>query len=435
MQDTSHQDEIIAAGADYDAVIVGASLAGCTTAIMLGRAGARVALVERQPDPQAFKRVCSHFVQSSGVPTLQRLGLMERIEAAGGVRSHIRAWSRWGWIVADPERTPPALNLRREKLDPLMRAAAAETPGVELLLGRTVERLLRSEDRAVRGVVARDRSGAEVELRARLTVGADGRDSRVAELAEVPTRRTPHGRFAYGGYFEGPPPAGAPGGSLWMLDPQWAAAFPTDDGLTFYAAMGTKDRLPEFRADPEAALVTWVADVPEAPPIRASRLVGPVIGKLDMENKLRRPVMPGLALVGDAALAIDPRWGVGCGFALQTAEWLCESVTPALLRGEPVDAGLERYRRRHRRGLHGHALLMVDYATGRRLNPGERLLFSASARDAKLAARFDAFGSRRIGPARMFATTIPRALAVNARHALRRQQPAAAPPATAAESV
>ncbi len=370
MQDTSHQDEIIAAGADYDAVIVGASLAGCTTAIMLGRAGARVALVERQPDPQAFKRVCSHFVQSSGVPTLERLGLMERIEAAGGVRSHIRAWSRWGWIVADPERTPPALNLRREKLDPLMRAAAAETPGVELLLGRTVERLLRSEDRAVRGVVARDRSGAEVELRARLTVGADGRDSRVAELAEVPTRRTPHGRFAYGGYFEGPPPAGAPGGSLWMLDPQWAAAFPTDDGLTFYAAMGTKDRLPEFRADPEAALVTWVADVPEAPPIRASRLVGPVIGKLDMENKLRRPVMPGLALVGDAALAIDPLWGVGCGFALQTAEWLCASVTPALLRWEPVDAGLERYRRRHRRGLHGHALLMVDYATGRRLNPG-----------------------------------------------------------------
>jgi 2-polyprenyl-6-methoxyphenol hydroxylase-like FAD-dependent oxidoreductase len=39
----------------YDAVIVGASLAGCTTAIALGRAGARVALVEKRPDPAAFK--------------------------------------------------------------------------------------------------------------------------------------------------------------------------------------------------------------------------------------------------------------------------------------------------------------------------------------------------------------------------------------------
>lgn len=425
MQDTSHGHGIISARADYDAVIAGASLAGCATAIALGRAGARVALVEKQPDPQAFKRICSHFVQSSAVPSLERLGLLEPIMAAGGIRSPLRAWSRWGWIAASSDRAPAAVNLRREKLDPLVREIAAGTPGVELLLGQAVERLVR-EDGVVRGVVARDRSGAETALRGRLVVGADGRDSRVAELAEVPTRRTPHGRFAYGAYFEGPPPAWAPAGTIWMMDPQWAAAFPTDEGLTFYAAMGTKDRLPEFRADPEAALVKWVADVPEAPPILQSRLVGPVMGKLDMENKLRRPTAPGLALVGDAAMAIDPLWGVGCGFAFQTAEWLCDSVAPALLRGEPLDAGLERYRRRYLRGLRGHAALMVDFATGRRLNAGERLIFSASARDAKLAEVFDAFGSRRISPGRMFATAIPRALMVNARHALRRRGPAAA---------
>jgi 2-polyprenyl-6-methoxyphenol hydroxylase-like FAD-dependent oxidoreductase len=33
----------------YDAIVVGASLAGCSTAILLGRVGARVALVEKQP--------------------------------------------------------------------------------------------------------------------------------------------------------------------------------------------------------------------------------------------------------------------------------------------------------------------------------------------------------------------------------------------------
>ncbi len=432
MQDANHGHGIISAGADYDAVIVGASLAGCTTAIMLGRAGARVALVEKQTDAQAFKRICTHFIQSSAVPTLERLDLLEPIEAAGGVRTHLRAWSQWGWIAAPRDRVPAAVNLRREKLDPLVREIAAATPGVELLLGQTVERLLRA-DGVVRGAVARDRTGRETELRARLVVGADGRDSRVAELAQVPTRRTPHNRFAYGGYFEGPPPAFAPDGTIWMMDPQWAAAFPTDEGLVFYAAMGTKDRLPEFKADPEAALMKWVADVPDAPPIRESRLVGPVMGKIDMENRLRRPIAPGLALVGDAALAIDPLWGVGCGFAFQTAEWLCDSVTPALLRGEPLDESLERYRRRYRRGLRGHALLMVDFATGRRLNPGERMLFAASARDEELAVRFDAFGSRRIGPVRMFASTIPRAVVVNARHALGRRagepMPAAAPAA------
>ncbi len=79
----------------YDAVIVGASLAGCTTAILLGRAGARVALVEKKPDPDAFKRICSHFVQASALPTIERLGLLEPFMAAGAVRSRVRAWTPW----------------------------------------------------------------------------------------------------------------------------------------------------------------------------------------------------------------------------------------------------------------------------------------------------------------------------------------------------
>lgn len=431
MQDSKHGNGIISAAADYDAAIVGASLAGCTAAILLGRAGARVALVEKQPDPKAYKRICSHFLQSSAVPTLERLELLGPIEAAGGQRPYFRAWTRWGWIEAPKDRSVAAVNLRRELLDPLVRETAAAAPGVDLLLGQTAQELLRADDGAVAGVVVRDKAGVETRLRARLTIGADGRDSRIAELAGVPVKTTPHGRFAYGGYFEGPPPAGAPDGSVWMLDPQFAAAFPTDSGLTFYAAMGTMDRLPDFRRDPEKALVKWLADIPEAPPIRESRLVEPVMGKLDMTNRLRRPVAPGLALVGDAALAIDPLWGVGCGFAFQSGEWLADSVAPALLRGEPLDAGLARYRKRYARGLDGHARMMVGYATGRKLDAGERMLFSATARDEKLAVRFDAFGSRRIGPGRMLATTLPRAVMVNARHALRRAGAGAAPRASA----
>lgn len=432
MQDANHGHGIISAGADYDAVIVGASLAGCTTAIMLGRAGARVALVEKQPDPRAFKRICSHFIQSSAVPTLERLQLMEPIHAAGGVRTHLRAWTRWGWIAAPHERVPAGLNLRREKLDPLLRETAGATPGVELLLGQTVERLVH-EGGAVRGVVASDRAGTATELRARLVIGADGRDSRVAALAGVPEKRTPHGRFAYGGYFDGPPPPWGTDGTIWVLDPQWAAAFPTDDGQVFYAAMGTKDHLPAFKADPEAALRRWVGNVPEAPPILESTLAQPVMGKIDMENRLRRPTAPGLALVGDAALAIDPLWGVGCGFAFQTAEWLADSVTPALLRGDPLEQSLERYRRRYLRGLRGHAQMMVGFAGGRKLNAGERLIFSASVHDERLAIAFDELGSRRVTPERSLARTVPRALVVNARRALRRRQPATAPASAAHE--
>ncbi len=411
---------------DYDAVIVGASLAGCATAIGLGRAGASVALVEKSPDPAGFKRMCSHFIQASAVPALERFDLLEPIIEAGGVRSRMRAWTPWGWIEVPATEAREAVNLRRELLDPLVRETAASTPGVELMLGRSAERLVHAGD-AVRGVVVRDRDGEEVTLGSQLVVGADGRDSRIAELAAVKTKTSRHGRFAYGAYFDGPPATTDHASSIWMLDPNWAAAFPTDSGLVFYAAMPTKDRLPEFRRDPEAALVSFVANIPEAPPIEVARRVSPVLGKIEMPNKVRVPVAPGLALVGDAAMAVDPLFGVGCGWAFQSAEWLAGSVAAALRGEEPLGAGLARYRRRHRRGLGGHTWLINDYASGRRMNPGERLIFAGAARDPRLAVAFEAFGTRSIGPARFFASTMPRALAVNARHALgsRGQRPAA----------
>ena len=223
---------------DYDAVIVGGSLAGSTTAIFLGRAGLRVAVVERQPDPNAFKRMCSHFIQASGVPTLDRLGLLEPIEAAGGVRPRIQAWTEWGWMKPPREEASRCVNLRREVLDPLVREHAAATAGVDFHLGQTVTGLL-SDGEVVSGVTMRDRDGAETTLRGKLVVGADGRDSHVAEWAGVKEKVIPHGRFAYGGYFEGAAPEYAPDGAIWFMDPHWGAAFPTDSDLVFYAAMPT----------------------------------------------------------------------------------------------------------------------------------------------------------------------------------------------------
>jgi flavin-dependent dehydrogenase len=166
-------------------------------------------------------------------------------------------------------------------------------------------------------------------------------------------------------------------------------------------------------------------------------LVGQIKGKIDMTNVAHAVATPGLALVGDAALAIDPLWGVGCGWALQSAEWMADAVAPALLadrgsRGsligsESLERGLGRYRRRHARGLRGHSQMIYDYTRGRRFNPAERMLFSAAARSERLARTFEGFGSRNIGPARMLATAVPGSLVVNARYALRKRRAASAP--------
>ena len=413
--------EIGAGSCDYDAAIVGASLAGCTAAILLARAGARVALVEQRPDAAAFKRICSHFIQSSAVPTLERLGLLGAIEEAGGLRAHARIWTRWGWIEPTAEGVVPSgVNLRRELLDPMIRRKAAETPGVEMILGPTAHSLIRNGNE-IRGLEVRERNGQSKRLRARLVIGADGRGSRVAELAGVRTRTIAHGRFFYAAYFEGPSPVGAPDGSAWFLDPDWAAAFPTDNGLTLYAAMPTKQRQDEFRRDPIPALVSYIAALPDAPPILASQMVGRAVGKIDIPNVIHTPTAPGLALVGDAALATDPLWGVGCGWALQSAEWLADSVTPALRRQEPLQRGLQRYRRRHSRALDGHAAMIHDYTAGRKFNAFERVLFSSAVHDEHLTLTFTAMATRNIAPARALAASLPRVAMITARQSIVRR--------------
>src|SRR3954452_12768725 len=131
----------------FDVAIVGASIAGCTAARLFAQAGARVALIERSPDPDAYKVVCTHSIQPSATPTIERLGLAPLLEARGAVRTGARFWTPFSdWIVL-PDDLPLAWGVTRRSLDPMLRKLAAETPGVELVLGHTVVELIGDDGR------------------------------------------------------------------------------------------------------------------------------------------------------------------------------------------------------------------------------------------------------------------------------------------------
>src|SRR5690242_10578690 len=93
----------------YDVAVVGASIAGSTAAILFGRRGLKVALIDRESAPKAYKKICTHFIQASATPTIERIGLASRIEAAGGIRNGLNVWTRWGWIREPnaPDGSPP----------------------------------------------------------------------------------------------------------------------------------------------------------------------------------------------------------------------------------------------------------------------------------------------------------------------------------------
>lgn len=421
----------VARADEYDVVVVGASIAGCTAATLLGRAGARVAVLEQRPDPAAYKTMCTHFIQASATPTLERLGVAEQIEAAGGLRNGLEAWSRYGWVrpVLGEDFPFPryGYDIRREKLDPMMRELAAKAPGVELMFGQTVTGVLQPNGRPA-GVRAVDRERREKEIAARVVVAADGRDTDIARLTGVRARVMPHRRFGYFAYYRDLPLVSGDASLMWLLDPDAAYAFPQDDGLTLLATFQTKDRMSWFKRDHVANFEGVYRGLPNAPDISKAERVSKVLGKLELPNKVRRAASPGLAFVGDAAMAADPLWGVGCGWAFQSGEWLAEELGGAFAGSpsdEELDAALERYRKRHRSQLLGHFFLTSDYATGRRFNAMERLLFSAAVKDPEVAAGFFAFGSRSIRPTDPeFRAVLSRAARVNAQ---RRKAPAVEP--------
>ncbi|WP_035839265.1 NAD(P)/FAD-dependent oxidoreductase [Kitasatospora azatica] len=406
--------------AEYDVVIGGASIAGCAAAVLLARRGARVALLERRTEPDAYKVLCTHYIQACAYPVLEELGLVPELEKAGAVRTGGRWYTRWGWTEPRPRPgegpLPYAYNVRRSTLDPLMRARAAGTPGVDLFLGHTVVGLLTDVGGRTVGVRASTADG-ERELRARLVVGADGKDSAIAGLAGLRARTHENARFIYFAHFRQMPLEGG-GTHAWFLEPDVAFAMPTDGGVTVVSVLPDKKKLPAFRADLEGSFTAFVRDLPGAPPIQAAERVTKITGTVSYPLHSRRPTAPGLALVGDAATTSDPLWGVGCGWALQSAQWLADAVGPALAEQGELGRALDGYRRRHRRGVRGHHFLAADYAKGRRFNLFERLMFSAAVRDPDIARHLHLFESRLISPWQLMSpTAVLRALRASLRSA------------------
>ena len=397
--------------ADHDVVIVGGSIAGLTAAIFYARRGARVAVLEKSPDPDHYKVMCTHFIQPSAVPTMERLGIVPELEALGAQRCGMDAWSRYGWQRDEDEAKPinalRPLSIRRRVLDPVLRRAAAAEPNVTYLGGETVTDVIWDGER-VAGVVARGRDRSERTLRAKLVVAADGRDGSTGRLARVPARVSPNNRFAYMGYYEGLPQAGPARSKIWFLDPQMGYVFRNDEGLSIVAAFVTKDQLPAWKRDPKAAFARHVEALPDEPPLvsEATLVDDKLLGKLDMPNKRRPAAARGMAFVGDAATSADPLFGIGCGWAFESAEWLVQETARGVLGEEPLERGLRRYARRHAAWFGPHHWLISDFATGRPFSPVEKLLFKAIPHDPVTAERFRALAERRAPAASVMKPTV-----------------------------
>jgi 2-polyprenyl-6-methoxyphenol hydroxylase-like FAD-dependent oxidoreductase len=322
----------------YDVIVVGARCAGAPLAMLLARRGLRTLLVDRATFPS--DTVSTHVVHPPGVAALQRWGLLDQVTATGCPPVGRYSFDFGPLTLAGSPGTPEmpyAYAPRRQLLDKIL-VDAAVTAGAEVREGFVVDEVLVSDGRVV-GI--RGGSGASrVEERARVVVGADGRNSVVAKAVRPAAyEEVPALTVGYYSYWSNLPTdtfeAYSRPGRGW-------AVCPTNDDLTLVVGGWPHAELADHRDDIEGELMRTFELAPAfAERIRDAKREERIAGA-SVPNYFRTPYGPGWALVGDAGYSRDFITAQGITDAFLDAEGLAAALSVDL----PFDEAMAGYQAR-----------------------------------------------------------------------------------------
>ena len=166
----------------FDAIVVGARVAGSPTAMLLARKGYDVLLVDRATFPS--DTISTHLVHPPGIDALQRWGLLGRVLATGCPAIDTYAFDFGPFTLSGAPGARRRSGTARG--GPCWTSCWWTPPaeaGAEVREGFSVEdhRLRRWHVTGVRGHA---KGGATVTEHARVVIGADGRHSLVAQAVD-----------------------------------------------------------------------------------------------------------------------------------------------------------------------------------------------------------------------------------------------------------
>jgi flavin-dependent dehydrogenase len=330
----------------FDAIVVGSSVAGSPTATWLARKGYKVLLVDKASFPRDTNS--THFVWPRGVSYLNRLGVADKVIASTphftNLEVNIEGIRLRGHVpIADIRKRFLALHgddhgvvgyysgPRRFHLDQLLLDNARES-GVDVRL-RTALRGVIVEDGRVVGIHAVDADGKDLHARAKVVIGADGR---VSSFASLVGSKTVHVRerstFAYYGYFSG---IQKPELVIHKKGRFGTAIFPTNHDNHLALVYGPTAWWSDFSSDPATnflRIYRYVApDVAEL--VVGARRTEPFKAMGRMVAYHRENWGNGWALVGDAGSFKDQWTAMGITHALRDAE-LISQYLDSYLRGD-----------------------------------------------------------------------------------------------------
>ncbi|MGN6127086.1 MAG: FAD-dependent oxidoreductase [Humibacter sp.] len=333
---------------EVDCCIVGGGPGGIMLGMLLARAGVEVAVLEKHGD--FLRDFRGDTIHPSTLQVLDELGLRDAFLTLPHT-----AVSRLDAVVDGTRITPVdfdslggrndflVLMPQWDFLDFIAEHAKAY-PGFHLLMNTDATELVTEGDRPgapgsgrVTGVRATGPQG-RFEVRAALTVAADGRDSVLRQASGLPS--TDFGAPIDVVWFRLPYPTERPPDTLGYIDSHRLVLTIPREG---YYQMGLVIPKGDFESLRKQGLQSVREAITQTAPFLA-----PVVGELDsfkqlkllsvQINRLETWWRAGLLCIGDAAHAMSPAFGVGVNFAVQDAVASANKLAP-LLRGAGPDAG------------------------------------------------------------------------------------------------
>ena len=362
------------AGAARSVTIVGGGLGGALMAVFLGRAGYRVTLFERRPDPRqggaGRGRSINLAISTRGLAALERAGLDKAVlDVAVRMRGRM-LHAIDGTLTFQPyghEEHHVIHSVSRAGLNRLLVEAAEALPGVEVRFGH---RCVDVDLEHGLCVFAEAASGATKSVAADFVIGADGAYSEVRQALQKTDRFEYAQSYLKHGYKELVIPPADGGGfrmerdalHIWPRGGFMMIALPNVDGsytctcfwpfegANSFSSLAARGEVRAFfeRVFPDA--------VPMMPMLEEDFLLNPV-GSLVTVRCSPWRWKDKAVLLGDAAHAIVPFYGQGANAAFEDCIVLDECLRAF---GEDAQHAFEEYELRRKR----HADALAELAVG-----------------------------------------------------------------------
>ena len=356
---------------DADLIIVGGGPAGVMAGLLFARAGCNVRILEKHAD--FFRDFRGDTVHPSTMEILDQLGMLQRFLKRPHNRldkAELRIAGRT-YAIGDLSHldTPAPFIAMMPQWDFLdfLRDKAKAFPSFNLEMEAPVEGFIEEQGRVV-GVRLADRR----ELRAPLTIAADGRASIVRKILPVEDLGAPMDVFWFRIAKSEQETGGLRGnverGRLLVMinrGDYWQCAF-----------LIPKGKAEEYQARGIGAIREEVAaaapeiDLAELDDISDLHLLTVKVDRLTSWHR------PGLLVIGDAAHAMSPIGGIGINLAIQDAVAAANILAGPLAGHEPVDRLLARVQERRMfptRTIQAAQVIAQNRVIGRLLRPGPPL--------------------------------------------------------------